>query len=59
MYLNFFQWDESQYLVNKPLKDTASMIYKKTVKMDDELKVKIAEYNTLKNHIASLDRKNT
>jgi len=57
MYLNYFQWDENQYLLNKSLTEITDNIYKKAMKIDDELKVKLAEYTTLKTNIQQIERK--
>ncbi|KAL9655469.1 hypothetical protein ABK040_011864 [Willaertia magna] len=59
LYLNFFQWDENQYLTNKPLRELADGIFKKIVKLDEELKIKISEYTTLRLNVQQLERKNT
>jgi len=59
LYLNFFQWDENQYLITKTLKELTDQIFKKANKFDDELKIKTAEFATLKGNISLLDRKRT
>lgn len=57
MYLNYFQWDENQYLLNKSLTEITDAIYKKSLKIDDELRVKLSEYTTLKTNIQQIERK--
>lgn len=59
LYLNFFQWDENQYLITKTLKELTDQIFKKANKFDDELKIKTTEFTTLKSNIQLLDRKRT
>jgi V-type H+-transporting ATPase subunit C len=59
LYLNYFQWDENQYLLNKGLPETTELMYKKVLKIDDELKVKLGEYNTIKAQLQQLERKAT
>ncbi len=56
-YLQYFEWDEGQYLLNKPIIETTERIIKKAVKFDEELRVKISEYSTLRSTITSIDRK--
>lgn len=56
-YLDFFQWDDSQYLVTKPIRDIADNIHKKTAKLDEELRFKISEYTNLKQNVQQLERK--
>jgi hypothetical protein len=56
-YLQFFEWDDSQYLLNKPIIETTERIYKKALKFDEELKIKVQEYSTLKSSITGIDRK--
>jgi V-type H+-transporting ATPase subunit C len=59
LYLNFFQWDENQYLLTKPIKDITEQIHKKALKFDEELKIKSGEYQTLKTNISTIERKRT
>ncbi|KAF0976153.1 hypothetical protein FDP41_004828 [Naegleria fowleri] len=56
-YLDFFQWDDSQFLINKPIREIADSIHKKTTKLDEELRFKISEYTNLKQNVQQLERK--
>jgi len=57
VFTTFFVWDENQYLISRSLVDNVNTIIKKCVRYDDELKHKVAEYQTLKNNISTLERK--
>lgn len=59
LYLHYFQWDENQYLLNKGLPETTESIYKRVLKIDDELKLKLSDYNSLKTNIQQLERRTT
>jgi V-type H+-transporting ATPase subunit C len=59
LYLNYFQWDENQYLLNKGLPETTELMYKKVLKLDDELKVKLSDYNAIKGQLQQIERKTT
>ncbi|KAG2381373.1 hypothetical protein C9374_006362 [Naegleria lovaniensis] len=56
-YLDFFQWDDSQFLINKPIREIADSIHKKASKLDEELRFKISEYTNLKQNVQQLERK--
>lgn len=58
-YLDFFQWDDSQYLVSKPIREIADSIFKKTGKLDEELRIKVSEYSQLKQNVQQIERKAT
>jgi len=47
-YLTRFAWDEAKYPHRKPLKETVDKITETVGKIDDDLKLKVTEYNTLK-----------
>jgi V-type H+-transporting ATPase subunit C len=59
LFLTFFQWDENQYLVSKPLTELVDAMIKKCTKYDDELKIKSSEYGQLKSNIQQIERKST
>lgn len=44
---------------NKDLLAIAEGIYKQSMKMDDDLKVKLLEYATLRSNLAQIDRRDT
>lgn len=59
LYMSYFQWDENQYMVVRPLTEISDLINRKALKYDEELRVKTAEYSALKTAITSLERKKT
>jgi V-type H+-transporting ATPase subunit C len=59
LFVTFFQWDENQYLVSKPLPDLVDSMVRKCTKYDEELKLKSAEYSNLKTNIQQIERKST
>jgi len=59
-YFTHFQWDDKKHsMKNKDLLAIAEGIYKQSMKMDDDLKVKLLEYATLRSNLAQIDRRDT
>lgn len=56
-YLTFFKWDEAKYPTSQALKTLTELIQVQVGKLDEELKSKAAEYNTLLHSITAEDRK--
>ncbi|KAL0476481.1 V-type proton ATPase subunit C [Acrasis kona] len=57
VFTTFFVWDENQYLLSKSLPDTVNMLLKKCVRYDEELRVKVGEYQMLRNNVSAIERK--
>jgi len=58
MYFSHFHWDEKKYsMKSKDLQNLTETIYKSTMKLDDDLKVKLVDFNTLKSNLAQIDRR--
>mmetsp|Transcript_29338 Transcript_29338/g.82737 ORF Transcript_29338/g.82737 Transcript_29338/m.82737 type:complete len:370 (+) Transcript_29338:293-1402(+) len=57
-YLTSFQWDEAKYPSRRSLTETVSKIQEEMMKLDDELKIRVSEYNTIKSSLQSAQRKN-
>jgi V-type H+-transporting ATPase subunit C len=57
VFTTFFQWDDNQYLISKSLTDIVNAIVKKCSRYDEELKIKVAEYQTLRNNAGAIQRK--
>lgn len=58
-YVKKFAWDEAKYPSNRPLKDTVEKIQDTVVKVEDDMKVKLSEYNQLKGLLSTAARKST
>jgi len=56
-YLQRFQWEEAKYPVRNSLKELMDKIHIHVAKLDDELKVKTADYNSINHTIAAEERK--
>lgn len=59
VYLTRFKWDESKFPSRRPLKETVDKIIEIMARIEDDLKVKVSEYNTLKSQLNALARKQT
>jgi V-type H+-transporting ATPase subunit C len=55
--LAHFQWEEAKYPVRQSLKELTEKIHVQVAKLDEELKAKSAEYNSINHSIAAEDRK--
>jgi V-type H+-transporting ATPase subunit C len=58
-YMTKFQWEGAKYPLKQSLKVLSEIIGKQITQIDNDLKTKALAYNTLKNTLASLDRKST
>jgi len=56
-YLTFFLWDEAKYPQSQSLKSLTDTIQSQVGKLDEELKAKASEYNTLVHSLSSEERK--
>ncbi|KAH9607482.1 hypothetical protein KSS87_019379 [Heliosperma pusillum] len=58
-YLTRFVWDEAKYPVMSPLKETIDSIQSFVSKVEDDLKVRVAEYNNVRSQLSAINRKQT
>ncbi|KAF6998067.1 hypothetical protein CFC21_014226 [Triticum aestivum] len=58
-YLTRFVWDEGKYPVNAPLKETVASIQSQVAKIEDDMKVRVAEYGNVKSQLGTINRKQT
>mmetsp|Transcript_782 Transcript_782/g.1665 ORF Transcript_782/g.1665 Transcript_782/m.1665 type:complete len:381 (-) Transcript_782:379-1521(-) len=56
-YLTAFQWDEAKHPVRRPLKETVENIQAGIVTTEENLKVRMGEYNAIKSSLAAIARK--
>jgi len=56
-YLTHFSWDEAKYPYRSSLKELTDKIHQQVAKLDDELKVKAADYANISHTIAAEERK--
>jgi len=56
-YLQHFAWEEAKYPIRNSLKELTDKIHIQVAKLDDELKAKTAEYNSINHSIAAEERK--
>ncbi|XP_074282146.1 V-type proton ATPase subunit C-like [Silene latifolia] len=58
-YLTKFVWDEAKYPTMSPLKETVDGIHSFVAKVEDDLKVRVAEYNNVRSQLSAINRKQT
>ncbi|KAH7657471.1 ATPase V1 complex subunit C protein [Dioscorea alata] len=58
-YLTRFVWDEAKYPTMSPLRETVDNIHVQIAKIEDDLKVRAAEYNTVRSQLNAINRKQT
>ncbi|KAH9617437.1 hypothetical protein KSS87_018298 [Heliosperma pusillum] len=58
-YLTRFVWDEAKYPTMSPLKETVDGIHSFVAKVEDDLKVRVAEYNNVRSQLSAINRKQT
>ncbi|KAL2632072.1 hypothetical protein R1flu_016758 [Riccia fluitans] len=58
-YMTKFNWDEAKYPVMSPLREIVDNIHENVVKLEDDLKVRVAEYNNVKSQLTAIQRKQT
>ncbi|GBG67595.1 hypothetical protein CBR_g724 [Chara braunii] len=54
-----FLWDEAKYPTIAPLRETVDSIHENVTKLEDDLKMRLAEYNNVKGQLATMTRKAT
>ncbi|WOH05457.1 hypothetical protein DCAR_0624874 [Daucus carota subsp. sativus] len=58
-YLTRFVWDEARYPTMSPLKEIVDGIHVQVAKIEDDLKVRVAEYNNVRSQLNAINRKQT
>ncbi|KAL3502367.1 hypothetical protein ACH5RR_036816 [Cinchona calisaya] len=58
-YLTRFVWDEAKYPTMSPLKEIVDGIHTQVAKIEDDLKVRVAEYNNVRSQLNAINRKQT
>ncbi|KAL2920627.1 V-type proton ATPase subunit C [Bienertia sinuspersici] len=56
-YLTRFVWDEAKYPTMSPLKEIVDGIHSFVAKVEDDLKVRVAEYNNVRSQLNAINRK--
>eukprot|EP00850_Spirogloea_muscicola_P012026 SM000076S21847 [mRNA] locus=s76:491940:495057:+ [translate_table: standard] len=56
-YLTRFAWDEAKYPVMNSLRETVETIHESVAKLEDDLKIRAAEYNTVRSQLNTITRK--
>ncbi|KAJ6866480.1 hypothetical protein NC652_037888 [Populus alba x Populus x berolinensis] len=56
-YLTRFVWDEAKYPTMSPLKEIVDSIHAQVAKIEDDLKVRVAEYNNVRSQLNAINRK--
>ncbi|CAN6907881.1 unnamed protein product [Brassica oleracea] len=56
-YLTRFVWDEAKYPTMSPLKEVVENIQSQVAKIEDDLKVRVAEYNNVRGQLNAINRK--
>jgi V-type H+-transporting ATPase subunit C len=56
-YLTRFVWDEGKYPTMSPLKETVGSIQMQVAKIEDDMKVRAAEYNNVRSQLSAINRK--
>ncbi|XP_047316896.1 V-type proton ATPase subunit C [Impatiens glandulifera] len=58
-YLTRFAWDEAKYPTMSPLKEIVDGIHVQVAKIEDDLKVRVAEHNNVRSQLNVINRKQT
>ncbi|KAL8139850.1 hypothetical protein V2J09_005871, partial [Rumex salicifolius] len=58
-YLTRFVWDEARYPTMSPLREIVDNIHGFVAKVEDDLKVRVAEYNNVRSQLNAINRKQT
>ncbi|CAK7236842.1 Vacuolar ATP synthase subunit C [Sporothrix bragantina] len=58
-YLKSFSWNKVRYRVDRPLSEIIDTLQKELVNIDNDVKGKFTQYNSVKSNLASLQRKQT
>ncbi|XP_073048459.1 V-type proton ATPase subunit C-like [Primulina eburnea] len=56
-YLTRFVWDEAKYPTMSPLRDIVDGIHVQIAKIEDDLKVRVSEYNNVRSQLNAINRK--
>jgi len=56
-YITEFQWDLAKYPVKQPLRNLSEIISKATTHIENELKLRTQSYNSVKQNLESLEKK--
>lgn len=56
-YLTKFHWDEAKFPTRRPLKETVEKVTEIATRIEDDLKVKVSDYNNLKSQQSAVSRK--
>nr|AXG21622.1 V-type proton ATPase subunit C [Ipomoea pes-caprae] len=56
-YLTRFVWDEAKYPTMSPLRETVDGVHTQVAKIEDDLKVRVAEYNNVRSQLNAINRK--
>ncbi|KAL5979319.1 hypothetical protein ACLOJK_019217 [Asimina triloba] len=56
-YLTRFVWDEAKYPIMSPLREVVDGIHVQVAKIEDDLKVRVAEYNNVRSQLNTINRK--
>ncbi|KAL6848833.1 hypothetical protein ACP4OV_021416 [Aristida adscensionis] len=56
-YLTRFVWDEGKYPTMSPLKEIVGSIQSQVAKIEDDMKVRAAEYNNVRSQLSAINRK--
>ncbi|MBA0685725.1 hypothetical protein Goari_013374 [Gossypium aridum] len=56
-YLTRFVWDEAKYPTMSPLREIVDGIHTLVAKIEDDLKVRVAEYNNVRSQLNAINRK--
>ncbi|KAK7380723.1 hypothetical protein VNO78_33239 [Psophocarpus tetragonolobus] len=58
-YLTRFVWDEARYPTMSTLKEIVDGIHGQVAKIEDDLKVRVSEYNNIRSQLNAINRKQT
>ncbi|CAK8542719.1 unnamed protein product [Lathyrus sativus] len=58
-YLTRFVWDDAKYPTMSPLKEIVDGIHAQVAKIEDDLKVRVSEYNNIRSQLNAINRKQT
>ncbi|KAI4366954.1 hypothetical protein MLD38_022751 [Melastoma candidum] len=56
-YLTRFVWDEAKYPTMSPLREIFDTIQGQVAKIEDDLKIRVAEYNNVRSQLNAINRK--
>ncbi|XP_074573640.1 V-type proton ATPase subunit C-like [Curcuma longa] len=56
-YLTRFVWDEGKYPTMSPLREIVDSIHVQVAKIEDDLKIRVAEYSNIRSQLNAINRK--